>query len=104
MQMAASTDRRRFPRREATAQIDVLGKNATYGSVLDVGAGGLRARLVSEVPRGVMRLVRVFDVHEGEYHRWAQVVWSTRQEGGYEVGLCFRQPLQMKGLSVWGSR
>jgi hypothetical protein len=104
MNAVNNIDRRRFPRRDTQAQIDVLGRAATFGEVLDVGAGGLRTQLRSAPPRGELRLLRVFDVQDGEYHRWAQVMWVNPRDGGFEVGWCFRQPLRMRGVRMWGTR
>jgi len=82
-------ERRRAPRRSADALVDVMGRQVVNGTVEDISATGLRARLSRPVHIGERRLLRVFDKERGEQLRWGQVVWARRQGDSYQVGMRF---------------
>lgn len=95
-------ERRRTPRRRVEGMVDVLGDMPTYGSVIDMSAGGFCASLKEPVWVGEVRLVRVLVMDGTESMRWAEVVWSRPMRPGFDdgehlVGMRYRAPQRFAG-------
>ena len=97
----AQTDRE-HPRyaHEASLQIRVGGKEFS-GRTTNVSRGGLAADISGEVPNGtdaVVSMVLVFDeeTQSEPLEMEARIVWCTRVDEGWQVGLAFKPMLAEK--------
>ncbi len=89
--LAADDGRRRAPRFPFFAELEVVGSASASatGTVLDVSAGGLRAKLDKRVGVGRCATLLIRTPSDRVFRNSVQVVWTQTVEGGAITGFQF---------------